>query len=601
MIRSTRSLKVSSDCIEQVKLAVQRNGFPNQKALAYDCGLVLSTVSNFLNGKPVDFTNFLEICQRLNLDWQTISDLKISVSPSKNRGEMPKVLISCHGQNLAQLAKQLSTALETDYCEVVILTEELESQIKGLRQIDKEIEQCDYLLLLLSHEASVSEMVIEEVRQAKRFASLHLHQKPILLTIRVGFPLEAFLNYDLRGYLEGMQQWEWNTDVDTPALIQDIRYLLKTGHISLSSSSNPTMAAPASIPAQYQLQTSPLPVAEPELPEGQVDLASTFYMKRPPIEERCYAAIGKPGALIRIKAPRQMGKTSLMARILHHATQLGCLTAPLSFQLADGAIFADLDKFLQWFCATLSWQLDIPAQLTEHWNSLLGSKMSCTSYFEKYLLPTITTPLVLGLDEVDLVFQYPEIASDFLGLLRAWHESAKNRELWKKLRLVVVHSTEVYVPLNINQSPFNVGLAIELPEFLPEQIEDLAQRHGLVWRSNQVEQLRAMVGGHPFLIRVALHQIAQHEMTLDQVFQTAPTEAGVFRDHLRRHLWNLEQHPDLAVAMKQVVSATSPIKIEAMYAFKLYSLGLVHLQGNEVTARCELYRQYFYDRLALMG
>ena len=44
-------------------------------------------------------------------------------------------------------------------------------------------------------------------------------------------------------------------------------------------------------------------------------------------------------------------------------------------------------------------------------------------------------PLVLGLDEVDLMFQHPEIATDFFGLLRAWHEKSKNEEIWKRLRL----------------------------------------------------------------------------------------------------------------------------------------------------------------------
>ncbi|TAF01395.1 MAG: hypothetical protein EAZ79_00100 [Oscillatoriales cyanobacterium] len=34
-----------------------------------------------------------------------------------------------------------------------------------------------------------------------------------------------------------------------------------------------------------------------------------------------------------------------------------------------------------------------------------------------------------------------------------------------------------------------------------------------------------------------------------------------------------------------------------MLAFKLHSLGLVQLRGNEVTVRFELYRQYFGDRL----
>jgi hypothetical protein len=331
---------------------------------------------------------------------------------------------------------------------------------------------------------------------------------------------------------------------------------------------------------------------------GQVDLASAFYVERPSIEERCYEAIAKPGALIRIKAPRQMGKTSLMARILHRSSALGYATVPLSFQLADSQVFTDLEQFLRWFCAVVALELQLPDRLSDYWNGIFGSKVNCKSYFERYLLANVTSPLALGLDEVDRVLQYPELAADFFGLLRSWHEDAKNREIWKKLRLVVVHSTEVYVPMDINQSPFNVGLPIELPEFKSEQVQELAHRHGLPWGATEVEQLMAMVGGHPYLVRLALYHIARKEITLTELLATAPTDAGLYNDHLRRHLWNLEQHPQLAAALKKVVITDNPVQLESMQGFKLHSMGLVHLQGNEVTPRCDLYRQYFRVRLA---
>ncbi|HAG84592.1 MAG TPA: molecular chaperone Tir, partial [Cyanobacteria bacterium UBA12227] len=330
---------------------------------------------------------------------------------------------------------------------------------------------------------------------------------------------------------------------------------------------------------------------------GQVELASAFYVERPSIEDRCYEAIAKPGSLIRIKAPRQMGKTSLMARILHHATQQGYATVPLTFQLADSKLFTDLDRFLQWFCAFISLELQLPDRLADYWNGIFASKVSCRSYFERYLLANMTNPLVLGLDEVDRVFQYPELAADFFGLLRAWHEEAKNREIWRKLRLVVVHSTEVYLPMDINQSPFNVGLPIELPEFQVEQVQDLAHRHGLAWGTTEVDQLMAMVGGHPYLIRLALYHIARQEITLPELLITAPTDTGLYSDHLRRHLWNLSQHPELANALKKVVIAEGSVQLDSMQGFKLHSMGLVNLQGNEVTPRCDLYRQYFQVRI----
>ena len=460
------------------------------------------------------------------------------------------------------------------------------------QRIDEELERSHYFLLLLSEQSVASEMVTEEVRRARELRDRNPDRKPVILPIRVSFPMTSPLNYDLRGYLQRTQQREWNSPADTAAILQEVLELLSTG-----TAPTPVEALETSAPAVERLDQPPLPVAEPELPEGQVDLASAFYVKRPPIEDRCYEAIAKPGSLIRIKAPRQMGKTSLMARILQQGEANGCLKVSLSFQLADGKVFADLDQFLRWFCASVGRRLRLPNKLEDYWDEIFGSKDNCTAYFEEYLLAEIKKPLVLGLDEVDLVFQYPEIAFDFFGLLRAWHEDAKSRDIWKKLRLLVVHSTEVYIPMNINQSPFNVGLPVELPEFTSEQVQDLARRHGLNWNASQVEQLMTMVGGHPFLVRVALYDIAQQDMTLEQLLQEAPTEAGLYGDHLRRHLWNLQQRPELVEAVKRVVATTSPVRLESVQAFQLESMGIVHLQGNEVIPRCNLYRQYFSDRL----
>ncbi|EDX83925.1 hypothetical protein S7335_1622 [Synechococcus sp. PCC 7335] len=69
----SRSLKVSTQHIQTVKTALRRSGWSTQRALAEDLGMALSTVSRFLNGKSVDYAVFLEICDRINLDWQSIA------------------------------------------------------------------------------------------------------------------------------------------------------------------------------------------------------------------------------------------------------------------------------------------------------------------------------------------------------------------------------------------------------------------------------------------------------------------------------------------------------------------------------------------------
>ncbi|MEO1445307.1 MAG: AAA-like domain-containing protein, partial [Cyanobacteria bacterium J06635_11] len=247
-----------------------------------------------------------------------------------------------------------------------------------------------------------------------------------------------------------------------------------------------------------------------ENPEGQVPLTSPFYIERPPIETDCFAEIVKPGALIRVKAARQMGKSSLMSRILECGTQQGYRSVPIYFQEADGEVFEDLEKFLRWFCAIIAEELDLEIPIERIWqSSALGNKRKCTNFFQKHLLPQIKTPLVLGLDEVDLVFQHLKIAQDFFALLRTWHERGKNQATWQNLRLVIVHSREVYIPLDMHQSPFNVGMPVELPEFTAQQVEDLARGHGLSLSEQDVAALLAMVGGHPYLVRVALYELAR--------------------------------------------------------------------------------------------
>lgn len=337
---------------------------------------------------------------------------------------------------------------------------------------------------------------------------------------------------------------------------------------------------------------------EPLLPEGQVPLDSLFYVDRPPVEANCYKNILQSGALIRIKAPRRMGKTSLMVRILNYAARQGCQTVFLSLQLAERNVFQDLEKFLQWFSASVGLGMNLPNQLADYWDELFGSKISCKIYFEQYLLAKTPQPLVLVIDDVDRLFHYPDLADEFFGLLRTWHEEAKNRKIWKQLRLVVGHSTEVYIPLNVNKSPFNVGLPIELKPFTVEQIEDLAGRYGLRWSRKQTEQLMAIADGQPYLVQLALYSLWHKKVSLEELLKNATTATGIYGDYLQRQWWTLEQAPELAAAFARVVQAKKPIELELLQAFKLESMGLVRLQGNQATPSCFLYAQYFRDRLS---
>ncbi|MBD2773728.1 AAA-like domain-containing protein [Iningainema tapete] len=338
-----------------------------------------------------------------------------------------------------------------------------------------------------------------------------------------------------------------------------------------------------------------------EFPNGPVSLDSKFYIPRPPVEELVYAQIAEQRCVICIKAPKKMGKSSLIIRILAHAATLGYSTVSLDFQQADKAVFANLDKFLRWFCANVSRELKLEPKLNDYWDEEMGSKISCSLYFQEYLLPALQSPVVLALNELDWVFEHPDIAADFLPMLRSWYEQATRVDNWQKLRLVMAYSTEILVPLRLTQSPFNIGLPIKLPPFTKQQVEDLAERHGLNWADgSEADKLMAMVGGHPYLVRLALYHLVGKgglERDLGRLLQQAPLEAGIYQEHLRQYVLALQSQPELRSGFYQVVTATSPVKLEPVLAYKLQSMGLVNLVGKSASPACELYRLYFREQL----
>lgn len=243
--------------------------------------------------------------------------------------------------------------------------------------------------------------------------------------------------------------------------------------------------------------------------------------------------------------------------------------------------------------------MKLPDKLAEKWKGLLSANSSCTDYFEDYLLAAVNTPLVLGLDNVDIIFQYPAIACDFFPLLRAWHERATSNQIWQKLRLVIGYSRADYIPIAKNQSPFNVGINIEIPELDQAQIQKFAQHLKLNWQGEQIAKFMSMVGGHPWLVKEAMSKIARRELTLERFLQIASTQEGLYSDHLLRQWSILRDNSELLQAMRQVVAANNPVRIDPDRAYKLRNMRLVKYSGDLVQPLCDLYRLYFRTHLGV--
>ena len=335
-----------------------------------------------------------------------------------------------------------------------------------------------------------------------------------------------------------------------------------------------------------------------EYPSGPVSLYSKLYIPRPPIEESVNQEISRPGCLIRIKAPKGMGKTSLKFRLLDYAKSLSYYTVHLDLNLVDSDKFLDLNTFLRWLCCIVSKSLNIEPQLDEYWDEEIGRKLSCTLYFQTCILEALNSPLVLSFNELNRVFEYPQLSQEFLPLLRSWHENAQYNQVWQKLRLVMDYSTDIYVPLDLNRSPFNIGLPIQLPEFTLFQIEELASRYELDWQQgNQAQKLMQVIGGQPYLVNIALYHLSQEELNLEQLLAEANTERGIYRHHLREKLDYLQRNSGLAAIFSEILTAQTAVNLPPTVAYKLESLGLVELTSEGAIVSRELYSSYFSQYL----
>ncbi|NEQ41847.1 MAG: hypothetical protein F6K40_38975, partial [Okeania sp. SIO3I5] len=211
-------------------------------------------------------------------------------------------------------------------------------------------------------------------------------------------------------------------------------------------------------------------------------------------------------------------------------------------------------------------------------------------------------PMVLFLDNLELL-RINEIDQDFLGMLRSWSDKASRNHLWQNLRLVISYAPNIEMKINPNQSPFNIGTTIEVPEFTPKQVQQLAENYQLNLDNYQVEELMKMVEGHPYLVDLTFHSLKTcNGMTLEKILETAPTKDGIYHSpYLQEYLAILKQHPDgvlkeypdLAKCFLKIIKGEDIGNLKSHAIKTLMNLGLVKDRNGKISVSCKLYRLYF--------
>lgn len=437
-------------------------------------------------------------------------------------------------------------------------------------------------------------MVLQEIELAHKIAEDN-GGKPRILPVRLGYR-EPF-QHPLSVYLNPINWALWDSEADTPGLITELQQAIAGGLLSVDAQHQAEVVETLPQPKIPQ----PVPVAQPvtpaklELPEGTMETASDFYIERD-CDRIALSVIQRQGITMTIKGPRQMGKSSLLNRVMEAATAVGKQVAFLDFQLFDRAALEDPDEFYQQFCFWLTDELEMDDEVEAYWKRPLGNSQRCTRYVSRHILKNLEQPLVLAMDEVERIFDMP-CRDDFFSMLRSWHNQRATKKIWKQLDLTFVTSTEPYQLISdLNQSPFNVGENLRLQDFDAQQVHQLNERHGSPLTAVEEQRLMRLVNGHPYLVRKALYLVASDRMTAQELFANAREEGGPFGDHLKYHLFRMYGNKELVKAFLRILKE-QVCNDEVMY-FRLHGAGLVNREGQSVFPRCQLYANYFGEHLS---
>lgn len=475
------------------------------------------------------------------------------------------------------------------------------------REIQEAIATSDAVVVVLSEDSMGNEMLGYLVEHARNAAHVN-GGRPRIVVVRVLYT--GPLDEPFAGILGTQSYYLWEGDWSNDGLLVELLYDLE----NLPSGE----VEPSALPAKGERLTPKLEERVREMEKeaelnrpkltvpkvletigGAVPLNSEFYLPRA-ADREVEAALDRRDSIILIKGARQMGKTSLLARGLRHARTIEALAVSTDYQKFSATNLENADTLYLSLAESLADQLDLDVLPTDTWDAKRSANVNFERYMRREVLKKLDRPLIWGMDEVDRIFGL-QYSSEVFGLFRSWHNE---RALdpsgpWGNLTMLITYATEAHLFItDMNQSPFNVGTRVGLEDFSPAQVSELNRRYRSPLKNTDEEaHFVRLLGGHPYLVRRGLHELATGQGNLLEFERTADADEGIYGEHLRRILALLALDPELPGIMKGVLEGRRCPSSESFY--RLRSAGIVHGNShNDAHPRCQLYARFLKRHLA---
>jgi len=331
---------------------------------------------------------------------------------------------------------------------------------------------------------------------------------------------------------------------------------------------------------------------------GAMPLHSPYYIARA-ADASFESAIARRDSIVLVKGPRQTGKTSLLARGLQQARDMGAHVVFTDFQKLSPDHWTSMGSLYTALVQQIADQLELGVSLQDVWSDRRGVNENFERYLKREVLQKLSAPVVWGLDEVDKLFGY-SYSSEVFALFRSWHNERALHPTgpWSRLTLAITYASEAHLFItDLNQSPFNVGTRLTLEDFTYSQVQELNHLYGSPLR-NDVEKngFYALIGGSPYLVRRGLHEMVEQKKDFSMLEVQAGHPEGPFAAHLQRIWHGLSQSAQLVEAVLDLLRGKPCPSPESF--FRLRSAGIiVGTEPNDAAFRCRLYQNYLEARL----
>jgi hypothetical protein len=465
--------------------------------------------------------------------------------------------------------------------------------VRWAEAIQQQLRECDVFIVFLSEHSMDRDMVREEVKQAylRYRAEAAMEKKLLILPVRLKY--EGALPYDMSGWLEPLQYALWKEPPDTVKiagqLLAAIDHQGTLPHQRAAATADDRLALLDATEAKGR----PLPKAEPVLDVIGMRAGSPFYVERE-ADGQFISSLAYDHGVATICAPKQMGKSSLLAFTRKRLEEKGVKSVFLDLKMLATEPYADAREAL----LGLALLIADGAKLELDPETFFAKKGFPASKLQQFLSKAFgaePSRTVLLFDDVDSLFQKPYRDGLFGGLRTVIDQKPNDPGIAKiGFGFAHAHDPESWIK-DRNQSPFNVAKPYPLPEFSSANLRWLNEAHGKVLSEAELESLTQLLGGHPYLTRMAFYRLAQREVTLADLFREAATDEGLFGDHLRSRLMQILRL-NLATAFKKILDAGRCDDIMQFQA--LQALGLARGESHKkAQARYGIYESYFKGRL----